>query len=71
MLRPKELIPELCRGCAISSDGTGCDFHPTYKGLQCPCTTCLVKATCLSTVNECEKYFEYLTQCDELDREER
>lgn len=55
-------IPELCKGCAISendSESITCTLIPTYKGIQWPCASCLVKTTCIIDGDECDIYSNY------------
>ena len=53
-------MSELCKGCkgCILYDGLEyiCVVKPSYKDIECPCKTCLIKGVCHES---CEKFIEY------------
>ena len=58
--RPKQ--PEECRGCFASEDSMkalACTLIPTFKGKQCPCVDCLVKAICDLEAGACQMYDDF------------
>jgi hypothetical protein len=50
-----------CKGCFTYKY---CRIPIVYKGIKCPCTTCLVKPICMTI--ECEAHIRFL---DSIDKE--
>lgn len=54
--------PELCNGCYASYNNItalACELNPIMFDEQCPCITCLVKAMCTSSDDECKLYYDF------------
>lgn len=58
----KKVVNNLCKGCnsnklvdmgSVDPTKVLCLIKPVYKGVTCPCVTCLVKSMCQQG---CEKY---------------
>jgi hypothetical protein len=50
---------EECEGCFVNHVVDLCALQIVEKTINCPCTTCLVKVTCRSFNQFCQKYISY------------